>query len=280
MKKSLVIFLLFLLIIFRMYYIIKSNRSELFSPNCPMIIGINSANNVFINTTCGDINSIWTKLNAPKFKETALTNNNGIYGIGIDDKIYYAEYSTTKPTTFKLIDGLLLNNLNVDKKSNTPILVGVDKSNTGYYADARLTSNPNWVQMTSLPNNEKFKQIVISNQKLYAISLTDQIYYGKNYKNPNWKKVNGFLSQISMENNVVVGVNSSGNIFYTENLENPQWIRLEHYSFKYISICNNKIFGIDYDNWMFYNNYYNHVDWNHLKWSRFLPNRDLIQFKC
>jgi hypothetical protein len=277
MKKSLVIFLLFLIIIFKMHCVVKSNDLELFSPICSLIVGITNTNELFINTTCGNINSMWTQLTTPKFQDIAVTNNNDIYGLGLDQKIYYKEYSTNNQTTFKIISGLLTK-ISVDKISNTPILVGINSSNTGYYADAGLTSNPNWVQMTSLPNNEIFKQIAISNQKLYAISRTDNIYYGQHYKNPNWKKVHGSLSQLSIENNIVVGVNSGGNIYYTENLENPNWIHLRGF-LRYIWICNNMIYGVN-DNGIYYNNYYNNSNWLPVKWDQPSSKGRLIQIRC
>ena len=112
-------------------------------------------------------------------------------------------------------------------------------------------------------NNQKFKHVAISGDKVhsYAITEYDDIFYNFNglTNSSGWTKIAGSLVQISQNKNGrhVWGVNANGQVFYRKGMRNNDWTMIKNGpKIKFVAVSGNglSIYGIHRNGNLFYRN--------------------------
>lgn len=139
---------------------------------------------------------------------------------------------------------------NVENFSGSPKAIGVTSSGEIYGFDgidpvgARFPGALIYVHMKK--------------NSAWGVNAGNEIWYSADVSNPsatNWKKLPGVLVQLSVDDfeDKLVGVNMNDDIYIaTTNIDSdPNWIKLPG-AFINVSISNNKLYGVNKDNEIFY----------------------------
>ena len=118
-----------------------------------------------------------------------------------------------------------------------------------------------------MDDNINFKQICINKGVLYGLNIYNQLYYGSNYKTPNWQLINGItdntITYVDIDNNIAVAL-TSNYIYYSDTgLLNPTWVMLSSY-LPQIAINNGRLCGCD-SNGVWFNTNYKTSNWTSIK---------------
>jgi hypothetical protein len=90
----------------------------------------------------------------------------------------------------------------------------------------------------------------------------------RSYKNTSLKSIEGSLKQVQQSGNVVCGVNSNNEAYCADKniYTNPNWTKLNR-KFKYISVNNGRLFGIDENDNVYYSGDYKRPQWKRVSGS-------------
>ena len=204
------------------------------------------------NVVCGTLNSNeiyckdqelasggsdWKKI--PGLLSHVSVSNGKLIGISPGStQIYYA--NDYKNINWLGMPGGLIQ---VDIDGN--VVCGTNAAGQMYCKDGDLAStsgDSDW-KLLSTTYTGKLKHVSVSNGKLVAVNESDEIFYADNYKNVNWVKIRGALTQVDIDGEVVCGVNSSYQTFCRDNILEGDWVRMDG-DLSNISVSKGNIFGI------------------------------------
>jgi hypothetical protein len=153
------------------------------------LVGVNKTDDIYIATTGINSNPNWTQI--PGKLINVSISNNKMYGVNRGNEIFYKPDITIAGNWVKLPGSL---KQIVYTEGGGAKLVGVNSTNDVYYADAGLTSSPNWVGL-----NKKMKYVTLYKGYVMGIDLEGAIWTC-NPKNKQWMKTNlpTNLNQISL----------------------------------------------------------------------------------
>ena len=233
-------YLLILCLVIYLIYLFRYNNTENFLGLVIenfKLIGLKSSGEIHI---FDGINPAGVKI--PGLLVNVSLKNNNAWGVNADNEIFYGDVSNPSATNWNKLPGLLTQ-ISVD--DYTDILAGVNKGGDIFVATTNIKSNPNW---TKLPGN--FINVDISNNKLYGINKSNEIFYKPDITtNNNWVKLPGSLKQIvytEQDGNKLVGVNSTNDVYYADAdlSSSPNWVGLSK-KMKYVTLFMDHVIGVD-----------------------------------
>ena len=149
--------------------------------------------------------------------------------------------------------------LNIYNPTMLGRVCGVNDDNLAFCSAQYDDLDNNWYQLPG-----KFTHITITNGKLYAIGLNNDIYYSANAFDGyvDWVRLNGGLKQISYDGTTICGTNFNDNIWCANSgiTTAPQWISVPG-KLKQVIVRGQKLVGINSSNQVFYAANYNNPTW-------------------
>jgi hypothetical protein len=157
-----------------------------------VLAGVNNARLVFVADTDITSNPNWRRL--PREMINVTISNGKLYGIDVNNDIYFKPDLTTNDNWVKLSFGKLKQIVYSERNGNK--LVGINSINDVYYADTSLTTSPNWIYL-----NKKMKYVTLFRGYVFGIDLEGIIWAcNPRSSNKQWMQTNlpTNLNQISL----------------------------------------------------------------------------------
>jgi hypothetical protein len=100
-------------------------------------------------------------------------------------------------------------------------------------------------------------QLVVQGTKLYGVNAGGEVWYTADWRNANWVRVAGALSQIDFDGKTLCGTNGDHNVFCAnQGLEsNPNWEIIPYTKLTQVSVSGNSIIGLGVDGNLYYSKF-------------------------
>ena len=179
-------------------------------PDYHLVCGVNSIHQAFCSSTAP---VEWYELPG-KLKQITVASGS-LFGVNVDNKIFYSPSAENGKVGFTPIDGSL-SQVSFDGKT----LCGTNSAFDVYCATENLSTNPTWVQLPGA-----LSQVVVRGETLYGVNSINQIFYSPSVTKPVWTQLPGTLKQIQFDGNVLCGTNAEDIIYCATSLltTNPDW---------------------------------------------------------
>jgi hypothetical protein len=249
-----IIVLLIILLVFLVLYVRRKNEN--FDKNDDLICGIKDDEQLWC--AWGDIKKEpkWHNIKG-KVKHVSLTGENNLYVIGDNGDLYFRndylnDYANPINWSIRNVPGSELPKF-IQITTDKNVICGVSDNGQILCYDTKNLIDPKWIQIES-PEEKTIKNISLKNNKIFAITEDNEIYFKENYIGGDWKLLSNSLTKISFDKNLVCGIDVDGLIhcFDNERISNPNWVKIdENKKFNDISVYNNELIGVDSNNEIF-----------------------------
>lgn len=252
--------IIILLIILIVVWIIYKKKKENFNKNDDLMCGIKDNEQLWCSW--GDITKEpkWHNIKG-NIKYVSLTGDNNLYVIGDDGNLYFRndyknDYANPIDWSIRNVPGSELPKFK-QIANDKNIICGVNEDGIILCYDTTNLIDPKWIIIKG-PEDKPIKNIAIRNNKMFAITDENEIYFKEHYIGDEWKLVSNSLTKISFDKDLVCGIDSDGLIHCYDNgrILNPNWVKIdEEKKFDDISVYNDELVGVDTNKEIFIRKY-------------------------